>query len=117
MSFDDTLSTTITLADQAAAEAKAASDDAAMFTPAGPAERRLHEHLMGLPVGDVRKLVVLMYCGQHGERNVGIADGFIKSPKEELVDQLMSKGRLASHLRAGRMTVPPERLRRFECGD
>jgi hypothetical protein len=55
-----------------------------------------------------------MYCGQHGERNVGIADGFIKSPKEHLVDQLMSKGSLGSHLRAGRMTVPMERLKRLE---
>jgi hypothetical protein len=61
MSFNGTLTTTITLADEAAAEAKAApDDDSAMFTPAGPAERRLHEHLMGLPAGDVRKLVVLM---------------------------------------------------------
>ena len=56
MSFNDTLSTVITLADEAAAEAKAPSDDAAMFTPAGPAEHRLHDHLLALPVGDVRKL-------------------------------------------------------------
>ncbi len=92
MSFDDTLSTTIDLADQAAAE------------------RRLRDHLMGLPVGDLRKLVVLMYCGHHGVRGVGVAEGLIKSPKEQLADQLMSKDRLGSHLRAGRMTVPAERL-------
>jgi hypothetical protein len=51
-----------------------------------------------------------MYCGHHGARGIGIADGFIKAPKEELVDQLTSKGRLASHLRAGQMTVPLDRL-------
>ena len=54
---------------------------------------------MGLPIENVRKLVVLMYCGQHGVRGVDVADGFIKSPKEHLVDQLMSKGRLGAHLR------------------
>ncbi len=114
MSFQDTISTVITLADKAAAEARA-SDDSAMFTPAGPAERRLHDHLLALPADDLRKLVVLMYCGHHGSRGVRVAEGFIKSPKEQLVDQLMSKDRLASHLRAGRMTVPAERLQRFEC--
>ena len=69
---------------------QAASDEAAFIQPAGPAERRLHEQLMGLPTGDVRKLVVLIYCGREGTSNVHVADNVVGDPKERLVDQLSS---------------------------
>jgi hypothetical protein len=114
MSYDDTISTTIDLADQAAAEAKA-SDDAAFIQPAGPAERRLHEHLMGLPADDLRRLAVVAYCGREGTSNVHVADNIIHDTPERLVGQLMSKPKLGEYLRVGRTLVPVDRLQRLEC--
>jgi hypothetical protein len=110
MSFDQAIFTVITLADQAAAEAKAASDDTAFIQPIGPAERRLHEHLMGLPTGGVRKLVVLMYYGREGASNIHVADNVIHGAPEQLFDQLSSKPKPAEYLRAGRTMVPADRL-------